>query len=188
MTSFPERGAHRTFLRIDKWDEEQSEWVKRHSGLLAPDAWHFHQLRVRPYDALEHEDCNLVTDAGWNLLMKNVAGTAGTLFSATVGRIGAGDSSTAAAYTDTALNAATNKLYKLISAAPTVGATHTAGLVFAATFGSTQANFAWNEFGTDQGTADGTTVTAVFFNHGVASNGTKVSGQTWAATETITWS
>ena len=183
-------GGHRTYLRVDKWDAEQTEWVKRKSGLLEPDAWHFSQLRVRPYDVGEDEDCNLVTDNGWNLLMKNVAGSAGTLFSATVGRIGVGNSSTASAYTQTDLQASsgsTNRQFKLISAAPTVGSTHSAGLAFAATFGSSQANFAWAEFGTDQGTADGTTVTSVFFNRGVSSQGTKASGQTWAVTETITW-
>lgn len=182
-----ESGRHRTLLRVDKWDSEQTDWVRRKSGLLDPEAWHFRSFRVRPY-AIGEDEGNLVTDAGWNLLMKNVAGSAGTLFSATVGRIGIGDSTTAVAYTDTALNAATNKQYKLISSAPTVGSTHTAGLVFQATFGSSQANFAWQEFGTDQGAADGTTVTAVFFNHGLSNQGTKASGQTWAVTETITWS
>lgn len=37
MASFPERGSHRTLLRIDKWDEEQTEWVQRRSGLVEPD-------------------------------------------------------------------------------------------------------------------------------------------------------
>jgi hypothetical protein len=182
-----DQGSHCTFVTFERWDAEQTQWVKRRSGLAEPDAWYFRRLGVKPYSVTEHEG-NLVTDAGWNLMMKNTAGSAGTLFSATVGRIGVGDSSTAPAYGDTALNASTNKQYKLISAAPTVGSTHSTGLVFSATFGTSQANFAWNEFGTDQGTADGTTVTAVFFNHGVSSQGTKASGQTWAVTETITWS
>lgn len=195
MPNVRERGSHRTFLLIEKWDEEQVVWARRRSGLWEPAARDFHAAHVRPYETLEHEG-NLVTDAGWNLLMKNVAGTPGTLFSATVGRIGVGISTTAVAYTDTDLNAAagsSNRQFKLISAAPTVGATHAAGLAFQATFGTGQANFLWAEFGTDQGTSDGTTVVGVLFNHGIAGSnptygGTKASGQVWAATETITWS
>ncbi len=180
-------GSHRTDLLVEKYDADQTRWVARKSGITEPRGRDFEVLKVRPYEIGEEHDCNLITDAGWNLLMKNVAGTAGALFSATVGRIGIGDSTSAVAYADTALNAATNKQYKLISAAPTVGTTHTAGLVLSASFGSAQANYAWQEFGTDQGTADGTTVAAVFFNHGLSSQGTKSSGQTWVVTETITW-
>ena len=185
-----ETGRVTTNFQVDRWDEEQTEWVKRKSGLVEPEAWHFHTLRVRPYDTSLDEDCNLVTDNGWNLIMKNLAGTAGTLFSATVGRIGTGNVNTAAAYTDTDLGAAAgaaNRQYKLISGAPTVGTTHTQGLVFTATFGSGLGNYSWAEFGTDQGTADGTTVVSVFWNHGISNQGTKVSGQTWSVTETITW-
>lgn len=181
-----ESGGHRTFLFVDKWDDDQASWVTRKSGIVEPQAADFDRLKVKPYASIVHEDCNLITDAGWNLLMKNSGGTPGTLFSASVGRIAIGSGTTPVSYTDTDITGP-NKFYKLFATAPTVGSTHTAGLVFSATFGATQANYAWQEFGTDQGVSDGTTVTAVFFNHGIANNGTKVNGNVWSATETITW-
>jgi hypothetical protein len=52
------------------------------------------------------------------------------------------------------------------------------------------ANFAWNEFGSDAGTADSVsnaTTGGTFFNRGVSAQGTKASGQTWTATETISF-
>lgn len=186
-----DHGSHHTIFKVRRWDTDQATWVMRKLDLSDPIGQDFDNLGVAPYLETIH-DGNLVTDAGWNLLMKNVAGTPGTLFSVTVGRIGVGNGVGTAAYTDTDLSAAagsTNRQFKLISAAPTVGATHSAGLVFAATFSGAQANFFWNEFGVDQGTADGTTVTAVLLNHatGIA-QGTKVSGQIWTAQCSISWS
>lgn len=189
MSSMLETGGHRTILRVERFDAGQVRWAASKSGLAEPSGDQL-QRWMTPYEVTEAEG-NLVTDAGWNLLMKNAASASpGTVFSATVGRIGVGDGVTAVGYTDTDLSAAsgsTHRQFKLISATPTVGSTHSAGLVFAATFGTAQANFHWQEFGTDQGTADGTTVTAVLFNHGLSDQGTKLSGQVWVATETITW-
>jgi hypothetical protein len=62
----------------------------------------------------------------------------------------------------------------------------------AATFGTADGNFAWNEWGSDVGTATVTssnTVNAVLLNHKTSiAQGTKASGQTWSATATITLS
>jgi hypothetical protein len=63
-----------------------------------------------------------------------------------------------------------------------------ATLVFAATFGTSVANFAWAEFGIDNFTASSVTTQAtgsVFINHGISSQGTKASGQTWNMTATL---
>lgn len=190
-----ESGRHRTTLTVERWDADD---IRRATRKLfpygappgfEPAVAHFRQLKASPYLRTTDEDCNLVLDAGWNLLMKNVAGAAGALFSATVGRIGIGDSTTAAAYAQTDLQASANKYYQLISAAPTVGSTHTAGLSFAATFGTGVANYAWQEFVTDQGTVSNAGPgVAVVFNRGVSSQGTKLNTQTWSVTETITWS
>jgi hypothetical protein len=53
-------------------------------------------------------------------------------------------------------------------------------IVFRATFIGTDANYAWQEFLVDNGT------TAL--NRKVSNQGTKVSGQTWTITVTITLS
>jgi hypothetical protein len=59
-------------------------------------------------------------------------------------------------------------------------------VTFTAAFGSGVANFAWEEWGIDNGTTDGTTVVAPLLNRRVEAMGTKASGSTWTVTATIT--
>jgi len=131
---------------------------------------------------------NLITNAGWTRLMNLLTNQGATqALDATHARIGAGNGSTAEAYTDTDLSAAAgsaNRWFQLVSGAGSLG---TRTLAFSATFGTSDGNFAWNEFGIDFGTASGNTVTAPLFNRKVSSQGTKASGQTWTATATITF-
>lgn len=194
FTHARESGGHRTQFQVDKWDADQITWTRRRLDIPArfePSAKSFAALKVAPFDTYMKEDCNLIQDAGWQLLMNGLAGTAITKFSATVGRIGGGITGTAATYTQNDLLAATgatNRQWELVSSTPTVGATHTAGLIFAATFPTTDGNFAWAEFAVDQGTAAGTAAAvAVCLSRGVASPGTKTSAQTWNVTVTIGW-
>jgi hypothetical protein len=126
--------------------------------------------------------------------MGGIAGTTPTKFvNATTGRIGLGTSATAVTYTDTALNAIgalTTANWKVINAVPTVGSTHTAGLILSAQFATTEANnVAIQEFAADLGTASTLSTAAVggLFSHGNATPGTKTSAQTWNATITYTW-
>ena len=150
---------------------------------------HFRRLHVAPYLSTV-VDGNLITNAGWTRLMNLLTNQGATqAYDATHTRIGVGNSNTAEAYTDTDLGAAAgsaNRWFQLVSGAGTLG---TRTLSWSATFGTSDGNFAWNEFGIDQGTASGNTVTAVFLNHkaGIA-QGTKASGQTWTATATLTFS
>jgi hypothetical protein len=189
-----ESGAHSTLFRVEKWDDGQIAFARRKLDLGGePAAEHFARARVRPFETFEAENCNLILNAGWQMLMNGVAGSAVTKFGTAgpVGRIGGGVSSTAALATQTDLVAGTgaaNRQWELLSANPTVGATGAAGLIFAATFPTTDGNFAWAEFGVDSGTAAGTAAsTAVMLNRGVASPGTKTISQTWNVTVTITW-
>ena len=132
----------------------------------------------------------MILQAGWVALLGGIAGTSiTTKFSSTVGRIGVGDSNTAAAYTQTDLQAATNKYYQLVSGTPVITTSSTPPtLVFSASFGTGVANYQWQEFITDEGTASNTgPVVATCLNRGVSNQGTKASGQTWTATETISW-
>lgn len=195
---FRETGRHSTSFTVEKWDVDQIKFARHKNNrdllfnpAMEPDAAWFRAMRVGPYEVHHDEDCNLILDAGWQLLMNGLAGSSITKFSATVGRIGGGITNTAAAYTQTDLQAATgaaNRQWELVSSTPTVGSTHTAGLVFAATFPTTDGNFAWAEFGVDQGTAGGTGASvATMLSRGVSSPGTKTSAQTWNATVTITW-
>lgn len=194
-----ELAAVSTKMTVRKWDEEQTAWTLRKAdrdalGLLRhgdnitirPETFAYYG--VDPAETWTRDNVNNVLAAGWAALLGSVAGTSiTTKWGASVGRIGIGDSSAAVAFTQTDLQASTNKYYQLISSAPAIStASSPATLVFAATFGTGVANYAWNEFVTDEGTASNAgPVTAVCLNRGVASMGTKASGQTWTATETI---
>jgi hypothetical protein len=188
---FAERAVGTTLWRVDRWDEEQTRWVKTRTGLAAPTGDDFKRLRVESYETTELLG-NLITNAGWTRLMNLLTAQGGTqALSATATRIGVGNSNTAEAYTDTDLGASagsSNRYFQPVSGAGSLG---TRTLAFSATFGTADGNFAWNEFGIDVGTptvTGGTTVNALLFNHkaGIA-QGTKASGQTWTATATLTF-
>lgn len=185
--------AVQTTFIVSRWDQDQTEWVRARKGLLFdPMAKDFHDLNVAPYLETVHENANLITEAGWAALLGGIAGTTiTTKFSSTAGRIGVGTSSTAATAADTALGgdtggSSTTSYYQLVSGAPTINtASAISTLTFASTFATGNANFAWNEFGIDNGATSSVTTVAtgnVFINHGISAQGTKVSGQTWNAT------
>jgi len=196
-----EAGRHQTDFRVEKWDLDQISWTayKNQRDLKfnpgqEPDQHWFRAFGCAPDSVYFKEDCNLITDLGWQYIMNGFAGAGITKFvNATNGRIGLGTDATVAAYGDThltAIGALTNANWELINAVPTVGATHTAGLVLAAQFPTTDANgVAIQEFATDLGTVAtlSTAAVGVFVTHGNATPGTKTAAQTWNATVTITW-
>jgi len=183
----------RTDIVVRRWDADQTRYVAGKLG-WQPEAADFDFYGVAPYLTTTEYDANLLTTAGWGALLGGIAGTTiTTKFSNTAGRIGVGTSSTAATAADTKLGgdtggASTTSYYQLVSAAPTINLTVPATLVFTASFGSSVANFAWNEFGIDNFTASSVTTQAtgsVFINHGISAQGTKASGQTWNMTATL---
>jgi hypothetical protein len=196
-----------TSFNVKRYDAEQTAWAARRMGFgdwlpplggvqgLTPDQ--FASVGIHPYLETQEDDCNLIVQAGWVALLGGVAGTTmSPKFDATHARIGAGTSATAAAYAQTTLQgdtgvSSTTSYFKLVSGAPTIATgSSPATLTFVAAFGTAVANFAWQEFGTDAGTADSvsnSTTGGTFFNRGVSNQGTKASGQTWTATETISF-
>lgn len=189
-------GRHSTSFRIDKWDLDQTRWVARKSGIAVPRAAHFAALKVAPFDVTQDDDCNLITNAGWNLLLKGKTllstDTAPTIwYDSTHGRIGVGSSATAPTAADTALNSVAGfagNNWILCGAAPTVGSSLRTA-IFTATFGTADGNGTWLEFAIDQGTASAASVsaTAPMLNHGLLTTSTKNNTQTWAATATLTF-
>lgn len=185
----PDVLRHTTTWRIQRWDEEQTRWVQRVSGLICPDASVFEHYRV-PFveDVVEG---NLLTTAGLGRLSSLLTGGGGQVITNTSARIGVGDGAGTAAVGDTDLSAAagsTHRWFQIMDATfPQVSG---GVLTLKSTFGTGDGNFAWNEFGVDVGTptvSSGNTVAALLYNHKTSiAQGTKASGQTWAATATIT--
>lgn len=181
-----------------RFDEEATSWASRRlggenvgrPGFIQPDLADFARLGVESYLTTEHVG-NLVLNAGWTRLMNLLTGQGGGLqaYDATHTRIGLGTSTTAAAYTQTDLQAAvnsSNRYWKLVSGAGSLG---TRTLAFSAAVGTGDGNFSWQEWGIDQGTADGSdAATSPMLNRAVSDQGTKVNGQTWTITATFTFS
>lgn len=201
MTTLLEAGGVRTSFHVERWDAEQIAYVLRHLPHRPgwePEARHFRRLGVRPYMATHDENCNLLTQAGWGALLGGIAGTSiVTKFSATAGRIGVGTVTTAAVYSDTKLggdtgSASTTSYYQLVSSAPAIATGSTPPtLTFTASFGTTVANFAWQEFGIDNGATSGVTTqglaNVILLNHGNSAQGIKPNSQVWTGTAVISF-
>lgn len=180
----------RTTWLVERWDEEATRWVRNRSGLQRPAAAVFERLQVRPYATAEVVG-NLLTTAGLNRLTSLAIAGGGQGMTNTATRIGAGNGGGTAAVGDTDLSASAgsaNRWFQVMDA--TFPQQSNGVLTYKSTFASADGNFAWNEFGIDIGTptvTSGNTVNAVLFNHKTSiAQGTKASGQTWAATATIT--
>jgi len=133
---------------------------------------------------------NLLLNAGIQRLEDLLIGAGGTAFNNTNTRLGVGDSTTAEAATQTDLQAiagSTHRQFKLMNASFPVrpGSNGNQSVDFRSDFTSGEANFAWQEWGVDNGNANGTTVTAPMLNRKVQSLGTKTTG-TWTLTGTLT--
>jgi len=85
-------------------------------------------------------------------------------------RLGVGESTTAASATQTGLQGS-SKTYKAMESGYPQRSAQT--VTFRSVFGGTDANYAWQEFVIDNGTA------AEALNRKVSDQGTKASGQTW---------
>lgn len=173
-----------TTLRIERFYADQVAWAQsRQAGSLNG---------LKSYLTTVDYDCNLVTLAGWAAIIGGIAGnTISTKYSATSARIGIGSSSAAPVPAMIYLNSdtgagSTTSYFQLVSGIPAITTgTSPATLTFTAQFGGTVANFNWNEFGIDNGTASGVTaqgLSLTLLNAGQSPQGTKPVGETWVAT------
>lgn len=181
--------------RIQKYSPGVVEELTRLLG-HEPTADDFTRLGADPFAVTEIEG-NLLTTAGLGHLTTVLTdNTATEVISTARSFLGVGDSSTAAAVTDTALVAATNKYYQTLDSVTRQTTTVTNDSVQAvATYGTSIANYAWNEW--VLGSSTGGTLTAgtslpgtgnFIYNRKVASMGTKASGASWTFTVTIKFS
>ena len=127
-------------------------------------------------------DGNVLLNEGITVLQALLIGGAGTAYSNANAYLGVGDSNTAEAASQTGLQAASNKTYKAMEASYPSTASQTT--TWRAVFGSTDANYAWEEFTLVNASTD----TGDNLNRKVSSQGTKASGQTWTLDLAITFS
>jgi hypothetical protein len=113
-------------------------------------------------------------------MVASTTAAASTPFNNANSYIGVGDSTTAYAAGQTDLQAATNKLRKAMDA--TYPQTSINVVTFRSTFATTDANWAWQEWGVFNASSAGT-----MLNRKVESLGTKTSAQTWQFTVTLTF-
>lgn len=176
-------------VHVDKYDDEQTEWVKAKSGLLRPEHRDFVAAGVTPYATADDEG-NLLTTAGLTRLMTLLNGAGGQAMTNTSVRLGVGNGAGGAAIGDTDLGASAGSSNRWFQIMDSTFPSTAAGVMTAkATFATGDGNFAWNEWGLDIGTptvSSSATVAATFFNHKTsAALGTKTSGS-WALTVTVT--
>lgn len=144
------------------------------------------RARAVPYETVVVPG-NLMVKAGIDRLLDLLIGAGGTAYNNANSRIGVGNSSTAAANTQTDLQAAAgaaNRFFMTMDA--TFPSRSAETVTWRATFGTADGNFAWAEWCVDNGNASGTTVTAPMLNRKVSSLGTKVAGGIWQFTVTAT--
>ena len=174
-------GLHDEIRWRARWKVEKfhaSEVAQHRAGLLD---------LVEPYEVIEREG-NLLVFGGASALWDLLKGAGNvSAFSNANAHLGVGDSSTAAAATQTDLQAASNKFREPMDATYPL---HTDGtvdgsddIVFKSTFESADANFAWNEWAVFNASSAGR-----MLNRKVESLGTKTSAGVWALTVTLSLS
>ena len=126
-------------------------------------------------------DGNCLCNEGINDLWKLVCGTGGAQFSNALANLIVGTGSGAAAATDAEATFTAGVKKAMESGFPTYGTSQKA--TWKSSYGSGDANQAWNEFGVLNAASSGD-----LLNRKVSSQGTKTSGQTWELSLEITLS
>jgi len=171
--------------RVDKFDPDAVAYVRSRTGLREPQGSalaHF----CRPWETIEVEG-NALTTAGLDRITKLIIGSSGNPLSATYARLGVGDDTTAFNASDTDLSTTTNQYY--VANDSTYPQQSNGVITCKGTFTDALANFAWQCWGIDIGSANtaGSTANTPLVNRKVASLGTKASGS-WVLTVTLTLS
>jgi hypothetical protein len=179
---------HKTVARIDKFTDPENI-IHRLVTLGCPmeilkRAFADKYLGTVEFDSGD-PDGNLCLNSGIQGFEKLIAGLSSppTAWNNASAYLGVGDSTVAAAATQTDLQASTN--YTYVGMASGYPSQSSQTLSWQSSFGSAQANYAWNEFVVSDASSKGS---GTCLNRLVSSQGTKTSGQTWVLTLSITWS
>lgn len=179
-----------------QWRAESKVEKFRLAGVLSPDEERDllviprvspDTLGLEPYDVVE-EVGNLLVYGGASALWQRLIGTGVTAFDNSNAYLGVGDSSTAAAATQTDLQAATNKHREAMDATyPShtdgTSSSSNAQITFKSTYETGDANYTWSEWALFNASSSGR-----MLNRKVFTGGTKTSSDSWALTITITLS
>lgn len=130
-------------------------------------------------DDVVYDTQNIILDVGANEMLKLISGTGGTAFSSANAYIFVGtDTSTENAAQTGVLATGSNRAYaKIDSGYPSVSGRQ---LVYRASFGDNEANFAWNEASITNGIG----TNSISMNRKVSPLGTKTTG-TWTIQITV---
>lgn len=120
-----------------------------------------------------------LTTAGRNFIAQAIMNDSPTFFDNSNAYLGAGDSNTAFDAAQTDLQAASNKVRKAMEATYPQRSTNV--LTFRSLFGTSDANFDWEEWGLFNASSSG-----VMLSRKVESLGTKANTQSWQLTAEIT--
>ncbi len=190
------------YARVLKYDGPTCIELARHLG-HAPTAedlrWMEAHEGLKP-DSISEAHGNLLTTAGLARITALITANGGlNAFNNANAVVGVGNSATAAAITDTDLNAATGATNRYVMGADSSNPTSSNGVITCnSTFVAANGNFAWQEWAwaiatgaITPGTGSMASVAAtslVMLNHKVQSLGTKISPAVWTLQATITLS
>jgi hypothetical protein len=178
----------RAHAHVDKWDAEQVAWALRTTGASRLSGDELMTL-VEPSETADSAG-NLLLTAGLNRLTSLLIGGGGQAITNTSARLGVGDSVTAEAVGQTDLQAAAGSTHRWFQVMDATYPSQADGVVtLKSTFGTTDGNFVWAEWGIDVAApvvASGNTVAALLFNRKVYALGTKAAGSIWTLTATVT--
>jgi len=176
-----ERLTHKTDWTIWKFKDPDGKIARAlQSGMSMEEA-----LRVfsDSFKGKEEMEGNVGLNEGLQELIRLIASTDGSpvKWDASNAYCGVGDSSTPAAATDTGL-LGSNKAYKAMDSGYPVRVAQTCE--WRSTYGSTEANFAWNEYTVSNSNSDA----GKNLCRKVESKGTKAAGETWTLSLQVTFS
>jgi len=176
------------YAKVLKYSPAQVELSR---GLLGhePDGVELSVHHAEPEGGIVTDEGNVLTTAGLGRITSLIIGGGGQAAANGACGLGVGSSTTAAVITDTDLG--TPIYYQPADAGfPTVSA---GVITIQATFGSSNGNGAWQEWGWYDATSfvgsttkAGTGTSPVMINHKITSLGTKASGSSWVFVATVT--
>jgi len=167
--------------RIDKFKDPDAMIAERlQAGMPVQETI---DLYAQAFVCSERFEANLALNEGLQELIDVICGLGTpTCWDNSNARLGVGDSNVAADSAQTGLQAASNKMYKAMDATYPQRSDQTAE--WRATFGSADANYAWEEYTVVNAASDA----GKNLNRKVSSKGTKSSGETWTLSLQITFS